>query len=36
MIEPLKEMQRIDRRGKVRVISSRKATVKERKLYETY
>ena len=25
-----------DRRGKVRVISSRKATAKERKLYETY
>ena len=25
-----------DRKGKVRVISSRKATAKERKLYETY
>jgi len=25
-----------DRRGKVRLISSRKATAKERKLYETY
>lgn len=25
-----------DRKGKVRIISSRKATVKEKKLYETY